>query len=217
MTRAFLAVLLLAVPAASVAARAAEKPTAMVESISPDTAGLNPMDYVQPGRTITLPEGATLVLDYLASCVRETITGGTVHIGTDQSQVEHGKVSRRQVECDGSDLQLTAAQSDAGGVAVYRALGQPTTPTLTIHATMPVIVTTSAAPITLQRVDSTDPAVELGTPVPSGSRATVDFARTGQALVPGGVYRLTQDKRVLVFKVDPEATNGALPLVQRLP
>jgi hypothetical protein len=33
------------------------------------------------------------------SCVRETITGGTVTIGTDQSEVKAGKVTRTKLDC----------------------------------------------------------------------------------------------------------------------
>ena len=210
------ALVMLAASAPLSAAWAADKPTAMIESVTPPAAGLNPTDYLEPGRTITLPEGGTLVLDYLGSCIHETITGGTVRIGTDQSQIEHGKVVRSQYDCDGSGLQLSASQSDAGGVAVYRALGQPTKPTLTVNATMPVIVTTETAPITLERVDANEAPVDLGPPAVYGTRGVMDFARLGRSLVPGGIYRLTQDKRVLVFKVDAHAQPGPLPVVQRL-
>jgi hypothetical protein len=211
-----LALVVLAATAPLGVAWAADKPAAMVESVSPATAGLNSMDYLQPGKTIALPDGGTLVLDYLSSCIRETITGGTVHVGADQSQVDHGKVVRSQVDCAGSDLQLSAAQSDAGGVAVYRALGQPTTPTLTIDATMPVVVTPDMAPIILQRVNGDESDVNLGAPSPSGTRGFVDFARLGRSLTPGGIYRLVQGKRVTVFKVDLQARGGNLSLVERL-
>ncbi len=216
MNRMSVALVLLAAPLPLSAALAADKPAAMIESVSPAAAGLNTMEYLQPGRTIALPDGATLVLDYLGSCIHETITGGTVHIGTDQSQVEHGKVVRSQVDCDGSDLQLSAAQSDAGGVAVYRTLALPTKPTLTIDATMPVVVTPGTASVTLQRIDANEPSIDLGPPAPTGTRLTIDFARLGRSLVPGGIYRLTQGNRMLVFKVDPQAQAGSLPLVQRL-
>ena len=216
MNRMSVVVALLATPMAWSGALAADKPTAMIESVTHTVGGLNPTDYLQQGRTITLPEGGTLVLDYLGSCIHETITGGTVHIGTEQSQIEHGKVIRSQYDCDGSGLQLQASMSDAGGVAVYRTLGQPTKPTLTIDATMPVIVTSAMTPITLQRIDGNDEPVDLGAPTPYGTRAVLDLARTGRSLAPGGTYRLTQGGRVLVFKVDPQAQAGAVPLVQRL-
>jgi hypothetical protein len=213
--RICLAFLLTVLPGVA-GALAAGKPSAMVESVSPATAGLNPMDYVEAGRTIALPEGATLVLDYLGSCTRETITGGTVRIGTEQSVVEHGKLLRSQLDCDGSNLQTSAAESDVPGAESYRALGLPTRPTLTIYATMPIIATSLLSPVTLQRVDGNDPPVSLGQPTPFGRRAVIDFAATGRTLAPGGIYRITQEGRVLVFRVDPEAASGRLPLVQRL-
>lgn len=51
------------------------------------------MDYVEPGQVIRLGAADGLVLGYLKSCWRETITGGTVTVGTEQSQVAGGEVA----------------------------------------------------------------------------------------------------------------------------
>jgi hypothetical protein len=42
----------------------------------------------------------------MSSCVRETISGGTVTVGTEQSGVEGGRVFRSNVACDSGNLVL---------------------------------------------------------------------------------------------------------------
>jgi hypothetical protein len=49
----------------------------------------------------------TIVLSYLHSCVRETITGGTVTVGVEQSEVQAGKVTRSKVDCGEPTFVLT--------------------------------------------------------------------------------------------------------------
>jgi hypothetical protein len=64
------------------------------------------MDYVETGRVIRLGARQTIVLSYLNSCTREAITGGTVTVGTDQSEVLSGKVERTKVPCDPGQASL---------------------------------------------------------------------------------------------------------------
>jgi hypothetical protein len=52
------------------------------------------MDYVRAGQVKRLGPDQTIVLSYRASCVRETITGGTIVIDTRQSEIKSGKVRR---------------------------------------------------------------------------------------------------------------------------
>jgi hypothetical protein len=46
-------------------------------------------------------------LSYLHSCIRETITGGVVTVGIDQSEVQAGKVTRTKLDCGESMFVLT--------------------------------------------------------------------------------------------------------------
>ena len=55
-------------------------PVALVEEVSGAPAGVEFMDYVEAGKTIELGARGGIVLNYLNSCVRETITGGTVKV-----------------------------------------------------------------------------------------------------------------------------------------
>jgi hypothetical protein len=70
------------------------------------------MTYLDTGRTIRLGPRDTIVLSYLHSCVRETITGGTVTVGVDQSEVQAGEVTRTKLNC-GESMFVPTGNSDA--------------------------------------------------------------------------------------------------------
>jgi hypothetical protein len=105
-----------AVAFASVAAAANPSEVAVVESISGNSSGVEFMDYLHLGQVIRLNNRETLVLSYKASCVRETITGGTVTVGLDRSQVQSGEVQRSVGRCGEGKSELTGAQSIAGRI-----------------------------------------------------------------------------------------------------
>ena len=69
-------------------------PTALVEDVKSATAEVEFMDYVGKGQTIRLEPRDVLVLSYLKSCEHETITGGTVVVGAERSDVQGGQVVR---------------------------------------------------------------------------------------------------------------------------
>ena len=63
----------------------------------------------------------TIVLEYMQSCWRETITGGQVTIGTELSDVSAGQVERHKVDCDGGRLMLTSTLAgQSAGLVVAR-------------------------------------------------------------------------------------------------
>jgi hypothetical protein len=193
-------------------------PSALVESVSAAVPGVTPMGYLSAGTTVELGTSTTLVIDYLSKCVRETITGGTVTIGADQSAVANGHVSRKRMDCEGGDLQVAADVSDQGAVTEYRLVGD--TPTLTIHSTAPLVLARTAGSLVIERIDKAEPedspiavqAAPNGDPV----RVTIDFALERHELAPGGIYRITLGTRKLVFRVDPAAAGAAAPLLARL-
>jgi hypothetical protein len=102
---------------ASTAAAAGSIEAALVESVSGKSSGVEFMDYVKAGQIIRLGPHETIVLNYMDSCVRETITGGTVTVGTNSSEVRSGEVTRISGQCAGGKMQLTGAQSIIGGRA----------------------------------------------------------------------------------------------------
>ena len=100
----------------SVAAAADPFEVAVVESISGNSSGVEFMDYLHLGQVIRLSPSETLVLSYKASCLRETITGGTVTVGLDRSQVQSGDVKRFVGPCVAGKIELTGAQSVGGRI-----------------------------------------------------------------------------------------------------
>jgi hypothetical protein len=97
------------------AAPAAPLEVALVESLTGSTSAIEYMDYLKPGQVIRLGARDTLVLTYMTSCVRETIRGGTVTIGTDASDVQSGEVVRIKGQCGVGRIVLTGAQTAIGG------------------------------------------------------------------------------------------------------
>ena len=101
----------------AVASPAAADPTgiAVVESLTGNPSGVEFMDYVRAGQVIRLSPHQTIVLSYMASCVRETITGGTVTVGTQRSEVQSGHVRRIEGHCYSGRMELTR-RNRAGAV-----------------------------------------------------------------------------------------------------
>src|SRR5271166_716973 len=112
-------------------------PTALVEDVKSASADIEFMDYVGTGQVIKLDPDDVLVLSYLRSCEHETITGGTVHVGSSKSDVEGGKIIRAKVPCNGGNMQLSAAQANASGASSFRLQDAPLE--LTVYALPPVI------------------------------------------------------------------------------
>src|ERR1700731_1284604 len=85
---------------------AAQAPVAVVEDVQGKVTGAEFMDYVAPGAVIKLGAGSTVVLGYMKSCWRETISGiGTVVGGAEESMVHLGDVKAGKVQCDSGQSQ----------------------------------------------------------------------------------------------------------------
>ena len=79
----------------------AQAPVAVVEEVQGNVTGAEFMDYVVPGKVIKLGQGASVVLGYMKSCRRESISGiGTVIVGQDESKVHLAEVEGTKTECD---------------------------------------------------------------------------------------------------------------------
>ena len=131
-------------------------PVAIVEEIDSTGTRVQFMDFVDQNQVIHLGDKGALILGYLSSCLRETISGGTVTIGPEKSTVSGGKVTRERVECDGANMQLTLAQARQGGVMVFRDVRSSAMPrpAYTIYGTAPVIlVPPGATEIVIERLD----------------------------------------------------------------
>jgi hypothetical protein len=112
-------------------------PTALVEDVKSASADVEFMDYVGTGQVIKLAPSDVLVLSYLKSCEHETITGGTVRVGSDKSVVEGGSVVRTKVPCNRGSMKLSPQQANASGASSFRL--QSASFETTLYALPPVI------------------------------------------------------------------------------
>jgi hypothetical protein len=88
-------------------------PAALVESVVTQSASANVMSYVEMGKTFRLGPEDTMILSYPDACLRETITGGTVTIGIDRSEVQGGQVARTKLDCGSRLFELTGSTGAA--------------------------------------------------------------------------------------------------------
>src|SRR5215471_486768 len=112
-------------------------PMALVEDVKSATADIEFMDYVGNGQVIKLGPHDLLVLSYLKSCAHETITGGTVTVGSERSEVQDGKIVRAKVPCDGGQMRLSAAEASKSAATTFRVQSAHIEPTL--FARTPVV------------------------------------------------------------------------------
>ncbi len=215
----------LAVAGAMLATSAAwaASPVALVEDLNGNLPGLETMDYLETGRVIRLGARQMIVLSYLNSCVRETITGATVTVGIEQSEVLSGKVDRTTVRCDTGKASLTGelASQIAGRAfrGVTPAHASPAAPNNqpTIYGLSPMLEVRSPGVLIIERMDQPGEAVALYIDKEQLVRGGYyDFSRWGRTLVAGATYRAVAGAEEVIFKVDPEAKAGRVPIVSRL-
>jgi len=193
-------------------------PAALVEDVSAGVIGVEAFDYVPVGKQIQLGSTGKLVLGYLASCTEESIIGGAVTVGSDQSTVAGGAVQRKTVACAGKPMQLTAEQSGKSGGLVFRK--PPSTNTATapapaidrprlVSSAGPVISLPKPGRLTIARVDQKAAPVALDLPA-----KPVDLAKRGVRLAAGGTYRASYGTDVIVFEIEAKPTGETSPLAR---
>jgi hypothetical protein len=202
---------------------AAQTPVAVVEEVKGKSTGVEYMDYVAPGKVIKLGPKDSVVLGYMKSCWRETITGGTVIVGAEQSMIYLGQVERVKVDCEPEKMQLTDQQaSQSAGMAFRNAPlyvpGQDAPqPRVTLYGLSPIVEVKGGGTLIVERLDKQGERYELASNAQPLVRGVFyDFAKTNKALAAGGVYRASLGTREIVFKVHPQAKPGSTPIVGRL-
>ncbi|MBR0830079.1 hypothetical protein JQ596_31580 [Bradyrhizobium manausense] len=216
LTGAVIGLLCLAAPAA------AETPAAIVEDVQGKVEGVEFMDYVAPGKIIKLGPTGTLVLGYLKSCWRETITGGVVQVGPDQSAVQLGDVQRVKVPCDANAAQLSEREANQSAATTFRTMksdkqGAAPKKLTTLYGVAPLVEAKSGGTLAIERIDAKGEQFT----VPLTGNIMVrgkfyDFAKAGKTLTPGGTYLATLGTHRFTFQVDAKATTSPTPIVGRL-
>ena len=190
---------------------------ALVEEVSGHPVGAQFMDYVEPGKVIRLGPRDKVVLGYLRSCIRETITGGIVTVGTEQSDVQSGRLERSKVPCDGDRMLRAANAPGPSAGTVFRSLPRTPTAQFTLFGASPLIELNVPGALVIERIDRSGERHAIK--VAKGAllhAAFYDLAASGKALTPGATYKASFGGRELIFKVDPGAQAGRTAVVGRL-
>jgi hypothetical protein len=200
---------------------AAQTPVAVVEDVQGKVTGVEFMDYVAPGKVIKLGPGGTVVLGYMKSCRRETISGvGTVIVGAEESMVHLGDVKAGKVQCDSSQSQLITREVGESAATVVRSVNEakrPASPQLTLYGLSPLVETTGRGKLVVERLDVKGERYDVDLTAASVARGKFyDFAKTSTTLKPGGTYAASLGSRRTVFLVDRQAEPGATPIIGRL-
>lgn len=171
---------------------AAQAPVAVVEEVQGKVTGAEFMDYVAPGAVIKIGPAGMVVLGYMKSCWRETITGvGTVIVGAEESMVHLSKVKAGKVECNSSHSQLIDRAVSESAATVVRSVDgmRSMSPQLTLHGLSPVVETTGRGTLVVERLDVTGERYDVNLTAASVVRGKFyDFAKTRTNLKPGGTY-----------------------------
>jgi hypothetical protein len=193
---------------------AAAAPVALVEDISGPPAGVQAFDFVEERQVIRLQGTNTLVLSYLDSCWRESIVGGTVTVGREQSSVEGGQVGRESVPCNGGRMRLSAEQAQRSGGIPFRS--PPPARDYESYGLSPIILMRSPGRLVITRVGQPGAVVDVAVQQRDLTRGAYDLARAGVALQAGGTYIAKVGTREVRFRINEQARPGALPAVSRL-
>jgi len=190
----------------------AGEPAAIVEDASGTASGLRQMELLEVGRVITLSGNETLILGYLRSCVRETITGGHITIGEDESTVIDGSRQTEEVDCDGGTVARSNSNAVAGAVFRKGRKGQKLPkPNWTVFGARPMIrVPNNSSFIKFERLDKEEPSIKV-----AAKSGWADCASAGITLTPSGLYVLTYGKKFSILKVSPLAEKDTA-LLSRL-
>jgi hypothetical protein len=201
------------------ASAAAQVPVAIVEDVQGKVDGVEFMDYVAPGKVIKLGK-ATVVLGYMKSCWRETITGGTVVVGPEQSMVHLGDIQRVKVDCDVNAIRLSDREASQSAATTFRTLKpnqRAAEPPPTLYGLSPVVEVKGGGTLVIERVDVQ--GERYAVPIRGNSLFRgkfYDFAKANKSLTAGGTYSASLGSRSTTFKIDPHAAAGSTAIIGRL-
>jgi hypothetical protein len=194
-------------------------PAALVEDVQSASADVEFMDYVGNGQVITLGPNDVLVLSYLKSCEHETITGGTVHIGSEKSDLEGGKIVRAKVPCNGGNMKLSSAQANTSGASSFRlqnAAFEPTLYALPPIVEIPKMRSGESRTLVIERAKRPNERFAVDVEEPLAGGRFYNLAKSNVRLRRGATYTATLGSRTVTFKVDAKAKSGKAPVISRL-
>ncbi|HYT88321.1 MAG TPA: hypothetical protein VEL76_06345 [Gemmataceae bacterium] len=201
---------------------AADSPVAVVEDVQGKVTGAEFMDYVTPKAVIKIADGGSVILSYLKSCRRETISGaGTIIVGTEESAVHLAEVKAEKTNCDPNQANATTRETSGVAATVLRSVDSSKAaslpqPQLTLYGASPLVEAKGRGKLVIRRLDVPGERQEINLGGTQLKGRFLDFASENVALVPGGLYAATFKSSQIVFLVDAQAKPGATPIVGRL-
>jgi len=196
-------------------------PTAVVEDVKSASAVVEFMDYVGRGQVIKLGPGDVLVLSYLKSCEHETITGGTVTVGAERSDVKDGQIVRAKVNCGGGKLQLTSQQASQSAASAFRLQSADIRSTPKLYALGPMVqlpktLASQDRTLLIERADHRGQRQAFKIDDASAAAGFYDLAKSNVSLARGATYVASIGGHELTFQIDAKAKSGPAPVVSRL-
>jgi hypothetical protein len=201
---------------------AADSPVAVVEDVRGKVTGAEFMDYVTPKAVIKIGDGGSVILSYLKSCRRETISGtGTVVVGTEESAVHLAEVKAEKTNCDPNQANATTRETSGVAATVLRSVDNSKSaslpqPQLTLYGASPLVEAKGRGKLIIRRLDVPGERQEISLGGTQLKGRFLDFASENVALVPGGLYAASFKSSQIVFRVDAQAKPGMTPIVGRL-
>ena len=197
----------------------ADSPVAVVEDIKGKVTGAEFMDYVTARSVIKIADGGSVVLSYLKSCRRETISGaGTVVVGNEESIVDQAVLKAEKTNCDSNQANATTKDTSAVAATLLRSATTTSLPApqLTLYGASPFVQAKGRGTLVVRRLDLAGERHQIALGGTQLKGKFVDFAGENVALVPGGLYAASFKSSEIVFRVDAQAQPGATPIVGRL-
>ena len=199
-------------------------PTALVEDVKSATAEVEFMDYVGSAQVIKLEPNDVVVLSYLKSCEHETITGGTVIIGVERSDVQGGRIVRAKVPCDGGKMRLSSQQASTSAASAFRLQSADIQPTLyarTPVVQLPSVLASEDRILVIERTGRRHERQKIERHELKIDDAIVaagfyDLAKVNVSLSRGAIYDARIGRHKMTFQVDAKAKSGPAPVVSRL-
>jgi hypothetical protein len=194
-------------------------PTALVEDVKSAAAAIEFMDYVGNGQVIKLEPQDVLVLSYLKSCEHETITGGTVVVGAERSDVQDGKIVRAKVPCDGGKIRLSSQQASKSAASAFRLQSAEIHPMLYARAPLiqlPKVLAGEDRTLLIERTDRPGERHELKIDDTIAAAGFYDLAKIKVSLTRGAIYDASIGGHKMMFQIDAKAKSGPAPIVSRL-
>jgi len=163
------------------------EPVAIVEETTNYSGKVQEMDLLEAGQRISLGVNDQIKISYLETCVVEEITGGEIRIGSGQSEITGGAVTRKKIgSCSTGGVVLSDAQSNSSGVIAFRGGKKKNSSNpIIVYSRVPVIYASKEGHLRIWKENKNEPIFYKK--IKKGMNT---FAKDSIDLLPGSNYFL---------------------------